>query len=163
MIFPLHVEKLMMMMMMVLDFNAFLLKVTTSRASGVTNFLLCIWQEFIVSTNLIILMGSMINLSCNWPQHSWVKVWLMMLMMMIITNVWKWVFLSILLTNASVISCRLEPTKGTYVKEWAKWEKQLRETLLGNAEYLNSIQVRFTAITISFVNWQIFLTFVPCT
>ncbi|KAL6506324.1 hypothetical protein OROGR_024505 [Orobanche gracilis] len=38
---------------------------------------------------------------------------------------------------------RLEPTKGTYVKEWAKWEKQLRETLLGNAEYLNSIQVPF--------------------
>ncbi|KAI3450520.1 hypothetical protein Pfo_007185 [Paulownia fortunei] len=38
---------------------------------------------------------------------------------------------------------RLESTKGTYAKEWAKWEKQLRETLLGNAEYLNSIQVPF--------------------
>ncbi|PIM97524.1 hypothetical protein CDL12_30004 [Handroanthus impetiginosus] len=36
---------------------------------------------------------------------------------------------------------RLESTKGTYAKEWAKWEKELRETLLGNAEYLNSIQV----------------------
>ncbi|KAK6142035.1 hypothetical protein DH2020_013864 [Rehmannia glutinosa] len=40
-------------------------------------------------------------------------------------------------------SNRSEPTKGTYAKEWAKWEKQLRETLLGNAEYLNSIQVPF--------------------
>ncbi|XP_030506029.2 tRNA ligase 1 [Cannabis sativa] len=38
---------------------------------------------------------------------------------------------------------RLESTKGTYVKEWAKWEKRLREVLLGNAEYLNSIQVPF--------------------
>ncbi|KAG8387723.1 hypothetical protein BUALT_Bualt02G0051100 [Buddleja alternifolia] len=38
---------------------------------------------------------------------------------------------------------RLESTKGTYAQEWAKWEKQLRETLLGNAEYLNSIQVPF--------------------
>ncbi|CAA0811963.1 RNAligase [Striga hermonthica] len=38
---------------------------------------------------------------------------------------------------------RMEPTKGTYAKEWAKWEKKMRETLLGNAEYLNSIQVPF--------------------
>ncbi|KAL2488867.1 RNA ligase [Forsythia ovata] len=38
---------------------------------------------------------------------------------------------------------RLESTKGSYAKEWARWEKQLRETLLGNAEYLNSIQVPF--------------------
>ncbi|GLU19032.1 hypothetical protein SLE2022_353020 [Rubroshorea leprosula] len=38
---------------------------------------------------------------------------------------------------------RLESTKGTYTKEWAEWEKQLRETLFGNAEYLNSIQVQF--------------------
>ncbi|GFQ02089.1 hypothetical protein PHJA_002352800 [Phtheirospermum japonicum] len=38
---------------------------------------------------------------------------------------------------------RMEPTKGTYAKDWAKWEKQLRETLLGNAEYLKSIQVPF--------------------
>ncbi|KAL3850759.1 hypothetical protein ACJIZ3_012641 [Penstemon smallii] len=38
---------------------------------------------------------------------------------------------------------RLESTKGTYAKEWAKWEKQLRDTLLENAEYLNSIQVPF--------------------
>ncbi|XP_062082011.1 tRNA ligase 1 [Humulus lupulus] len=38
---------------------------------------------------------------------------------------------------------RLESTKGTYANEWAKWEKQLREVLLGNAEYLNSIQVPF--------------------
>lgn len=36
---------------------------------------------------------------------------------------------------------RLESTKGTYAKEWAKWEKQLREVLLANAEYLNSVQV----------------------
>uniref|UniRef100_M1CM50 Translation elongation factor n=3 Tax=Solanum tuberosum TaxID=4113 RepID=M1CM50_SOLTU len=38
---------------------------------------------------------------------------------------------------------RLESTKGTYVKEWVKWEKQLRDILLGNADYLNSIQVPF--------------------
>ncbi|KAK4492004.1 hypothetical protein RD792_002792 [Penstemon davidsonii] len=38
---------------------------------------------------------------------------------------------------------RLESTKGAYAKEWAKWEKQLRDTLLENAEYLNSIQVPF--------------------
>ncbi|XP_073022278.1 LOW QUALITY PROTEIN: tRNA ligase 1-like [Primulina eburnea] len=38
---------------------------------------------------------------------------------------------------------RLESTKGTYANEWVKWEKQLRETLLGNAVYLNSIQVPF--------------------
>ncbi|KAJ7947775.1 putative RNA ligase [Quillaja saponaria] len=38
---------------------------------------------------------------------------------------------------------RLESTKGAYAKEWAKWEKQLREILLGNAEYLNSMQVPF--------------------
>ncbi|XP_073144502.1 tRNA ligase 1 [Henckelia pumila] len=38
---------------------------------------------------------------------------------------------------------RLESTKGTYAGEWVKWEKLLRETLLGNAVYLNSIQVPF--------------------
>ncbi|KAM3202312.1 tRNA ligase 1 [Capsicum annuum] len=38
---------------------------------------------------------------------------------------------------------RLESTKGTYVKEWVKWEKQLRDILLGNSDYLNSIQVPF--------------------
>ncbi|XP_038715607.1 tRNA ligase 1 isoform X1 [Tripterygium wilfordii] len=38
---------------------------------------------------------------------------------------------------------RLESTKGSYAKEWAKWEKQLRETMFGNTEYLNSIQVPF--------------------
>ncbi|EYU18876.1 hypothetical protein MIMGU_mgv1a0008292mg, partial [Erythranthe guttata] len=38
---------------------------------------------------------------------------------------------------------RLESSKGTYCKEWAKWETQLRETLLRNVEYLNSIQVPF--------------------
>ncbi|KAL2471116.1 RNA ligase [Abeliophyllum distichum] len=38
---------------------------------------------------------------------------------------------------------RLESAKGSYAKEWARWEKHLRETLLGNAEYLNSIQVPF--------------------
>lgn len=30
---------------------------------------------------------------------------------------------------------RLESTKGTYAKEWAKWEKQMQELLFGNAEY----------------------------
>nr|GEU94686.1 tRNA ligase 1 [Tanacetum cinerariifolium] len=38
---------------------------------------------------------------------------------------------------------RLESTKGTYVKEWVAWEKQLREVLSKNAEYLKSIQVPF--------------------
>ncbi|KAH9700811.1 tRNA ligase 1 [Citrus sinensis] len=38
---------------------------------------------------------------------------------------------------------RLESTKGSYAQEWAKWEKQMRETLFGNADYLQSIQVPF--------------------
>ncbi|BAT90626.1 tRNA ligase [Vigna angularis] len=38
---------------------------------------------------------------------------------------------------------RLESTKGSYAKEWLKWEKQLRDILCGNAEYFNSIQVPF--------------------
>ncbi|XP_057248037.1 tRNA ligase 1 isoform X3 [Beta vulgaris subsp. vulgaris] len=38
---------------------------------------------------------------------------------------------------------RMESTKGSYAKEWMKWEKHLRETLLSNLEYLNSIQVPF--------------------
>uniref|UniRef100_A0A2P2M261 tRNA ligase phosphodiesterase domain-containing protein n=1 Tax=Rhizophora mucronata TaxID=61149 RepID=A0A2P2M261_RHIMU len=38
---------------------------------------------------------------------------------------------------------RLESTKGTYAKEWTKWEKQLRGILSANAEYLDSIQVPF--------------------
>ncbi|KAF2321811.1 hypothetical protein GH714_002912 [Hevea brasiliensis] len=38
---------------------------------------------------------------------------------------------------------RLESTKGSYAKEWANWEKRLREVLFSNAEYLNSIQVPF--------------------
>ncbi|XP_043699681.1 tRNA ligase 1 isoform X2 [Telopea speciosissima] len=38
---------------------------------------------------------------------------------------------------------RLESSKGSYAKEWAIWEKKLREILFGNAEYLNSIQVPF--------------------
>jgi len=38
--------------------------------------------------------------------------------------------------------CRLESTKGTYAAEWTKWEKQLRDTLVANSEYLSSIQVK---------------------
>ncbi|XP_077247868.1 tRNA ligase 1-like isoform X2 [Tasmannia lanceolata] len=38
---------------------------------------------------------------------------------------------------------RLQPTKGSYAKEWTRWEKRLREILFGNAEHLNSIQVPF--------------------
>ncbi|KAL1201941.1 tRNA ligase 1 [Cardamine amara subsp. amara] len=38
---------------------------------------------------------------------------------------------------------RLESTKGTYAAEWTKWEKQLRDNLVANSEYLNSIQVPF--------------------
>ncbi|KAL5701474.1 hypothetical protein ACHQM5_026804 [Ranunculus cassubicifolius] len=33
--------------------------------------------------------------------------------------------------------------KGSYSNKWANWEKNLREVLLANAEYLNSIQVPF--------------------
>ncbi|KAL2938275.1 tRNA ligase 1, partial [Bienertia sinuspersici] len=38
---------------------------------------------------------------------------------------------------------RMESTKGSYANDWVKWEKQLRETLLRNSEYLSSIQVPF--------------------
>ncbi|KAL6979294.1 hypothetical protein U1Q18_020959 [Sarracenia purpurea var. burkii] len=38
---------------------------------------------------------------------------------------------------------RLESTKGSYANDWAKWEKQLREVLFANADFLNSIQVPF--------------------
>ncbi|XP_031280751.1 tRNA ligase 1 isoform X4 [Pistacia vera] len=38
---------------------------------------------------------------------------------------------------------RLESTKGSYAKEWAKWEKQLRDTLDSNADYIGSVQVPF--------------------
>ncbi|CAN6463133.1 unnamed protein product [Victoria cruziana] len=38
---------------------------------------------------------------------------------------------------------RLDSTKGTYAADWTRWEKKLRDTLFGNAEYLNSIQVPF--------------------
>lgn len=41
---------------------------------------------------------------------------------------------------------RLESTKGTYVKEWAKWEKRLRETSFAHSEYLTSIQVPFETV-----------------
>ncbi|KAG7533211.1 hypothetical protein ISN45_Aa08g008490 [Arabidopsis thaliana x Arabidopsis arenosa] len=41
---------------------------------------------------------------------------------------------------------RLESTKGTYAAEWTKWEKQLRDTLVANSEYLNSIQVPFESV-----------------
>ncbi|KAL7126492.1 hypothetical protein ABFS83_14G191300 [Erythranthe nasuta] len=37
---------------------------------------------------------------------------------------------------------RLKPAQDTY-SEWPEWEIQLRETLLQNVEYLNSIQVSF--------------------
>ncbi|KAM0856684.1 hypothetical protein ACQ4PT_048956 [Festuca glaucescens] len=38
---------------------------------------------------------------------------------------------------------RAEPSKGSYAKEWAQWEKRLRVILSGNANYLTSIQVPF--------------------
>uniref|UniRef100_A0A1D1ZEG4 Glutamate-ammonia-ligase adenylyltransferase n=2 Tax=Anthurium amnicola TaxID=1678845 RepID=A0A1D1ZEG4_9ARAE len=38
---------------------------------------------------------------------------------------------------------RLEPSKGTYAKEWAQWERRLREILLENSDHLKSIQVPF--------------------
>jgi len=41
------------------------------------------------------------------------------------------------------MSIRVEPSKGSYAKEWARWEQRLRVTLFGNADYLNSIQVQF--------------------
>lgn len=38
---------------------------------------------------------------------------------------------------------RVDSTKGNYAKEWAIWEKKLRDTFSANAEHLNSIQVPF--------------------
>lgn len=38
---------------------------------------------------------------------------------------------------------RWDYSKELYAEEWAKWEKKLRETLLSNADYFNSIQVSF--------------------
>ncbi|KAF0908840.1 hypothetical protein E2562_028724 [Oryza meyeriana var. granulata] len=38
---------------------------------------------------------------------------------------------------------RAEPSKGAYAKEWAQWEKRLRQVLFVNTGYLNSIQVPF--------------------
>ncbi|PRQ36277.1 putative 2',3'-cyclic-nucleotide 3'-phosphodiesterase [Rosa chinensis] len=38
---------------------------------------------------------------------------------------------------------RWDSSRGAYTKEWAKWEKQLREVLFGNARYFNSVQVPF--------------------
>ncbi|KAH7661894.1 tRNA ligase phosphodiesterase domain-containing protein [Dioscorea alata] len=38
---------------------------------------------------------------------------------------------------------KTEPSKGSYAKEWAQWEKRLREVLFDNADYLNSIQIPF--------------------
>ncbi|XP_061991202.1 tRNA ligase 1-like [Rosa rugosa] len=38
---------------------------------------------------------------------------------------------------------RWDSSRGAYTKEWAKWEKQLREILFGNAWYFNSVQVPF--------------------
>ncbi|KAK9732611.1 hypothetical protein RND81_04G010000 [Saponaria officinalis] len=46
---------------------------------------------------------------------------------------------------------RMESTKGTYAMDWSKWEKQLRETLLYNADYLGSIQVPFESAVTSVV------------
>ncbi|KAK9756004.1 hypothetical protein RND81_01G066300 [Saponaria officinalis] len=45
----------------------------------------------------------------------------------------------------------MESTKGTYAMDWSKWEKQLRETLLYNADYLGSIQVPFESAVSSVV------------
>ncbi|XP_010253547.1 PREDICTED: uncharacterized protein LOC104594775 [Nelumbo nucifera] len=38
---------------------------------------------------------------------------------------------------------RLDSTRGPYAMAWANWEKQLRESLIGNANYLSSVQVPF--------------------
>ncbi|KAK3027342.1 hypothetical protein RJ639_041583 [Escallonia herrerae] len=38
---------------------------------------------------------------------------------------------------------RFDSSEGDYAREWATWERKLREVMLGNAEYLNSIQVPF--------------------
>ncbi|KAM7280906.1 hypothetical protein ACFE04_008040 [Oxalis oulophora] len=38
---------------------------------------------------------------------------------------------------------RLESTKGTYVKEWEKWEKKTRDIFFAHSDYLDSIQVPF--------------------
>lgn len=38
---------------------------------------------------------------------------------------------------------KLDPHKGTYAKQWDKWENQFRATFSANANYFNSIQVPF--------------------
>ncbi|KAK8459100.1 hypothetical protein SEVIR_2G072500v4 [Setaria viridis] len=38
---------------------------------------------------------------------------------------------------------RVDPSKGSYAKEWTQWEQRLRVTLFGNADYINAIQVPF--------------------
>ncbi|KAM7496694.1 hypothetical protein LguiA_021108 [Lonicera macranthoides] len=40
----------------------------------------------------------------------------------------------------------LDSTKGTYARDWARWEKQLRDTLFANSKYLYSIQVPFQIV-----------------
>lgn len=55
------------------------------------------------------------------------------------------IFLFLLLLFVTATAVRLDSTKGSYAKEWAKWEKQLREVLFGNAEYLNSVQVKYVS------------------
>lgn len=55
--------------------------------------------------------------------------------------------------TCSLLSIRLDSTKGSYAKEWVKWEKQLREVLFGNTEYLNSVQVKlFSFLLVMFCN-----------
>lgn len=38
---------------------------------------------------------------------------------------------------------RTDCAKGSYAKEWSRWEQRLREILFANAEYINAIQVPF--------------------
>ena len=51
---------------------------------------------------------------------------------------------------------RLDSTKGTYAKEWTKWEKQLRATLSRNAEYLISNQVNRTLLVAVQLHYHLF-------
>ena len=60
--------------------------------------------------------------------------------------------IALIITNVGKILFRLDSTKGTYAKEWTKWEKQLREVLNGNAEYLNSIQVNIQSLLLKLSN-----------
>ncbi|XP_057981227.1 tRNA ligase 1-like [Malania oleifera] len=55
----------------------------------------------------------------------------------------SWSFSPHILYFYLLFSTSLESPKGLYRKYWDKWERKLQDIILGNSEYLNSIQVPF--------------------